>query len=367
MQGKMNGHAPRLLFALCAGAIAMASQAAASTVTQNVSWTIDRSGTSTKYRVVAYGDSIYAGYHGSIWDVAIWSAPNVQGDYASNYWGTDVEIIRRCKSGAVASDIYNNKIVAEKSYMQSSNTRIVTFEMCGNDGLQARSNFAGQTGTCSYSGLNTAVNNCTTYLQSAMSFINANAYAGTKLKVVANLYYPGYNADNHLSSCTDPTTGQKVNLQTTFLPYLAKINWRTCNFANQYGFKCADSFSQFMGADYDSNGDGLIDSDGLKYIQGESESAYVNRISVTLRSTIRDANTHFVNASTSYDYIQSDDTHPTYDGGTIFVGLFGGTGTGSAPPDFTPSQFVNGKNPVWNQFGHERMGWTLSTYDPPTP
>ena len=49
------------------------------------------------------------------------------------------EVVRRAKSGAVASDIYNNKIVAERSYMQTANTRVVTFEMCGNDGLQARS------------------------------------------------------------------------------------------------------------------------------------------------------------------------------------------------------------------------------------
>jgi len=218
-----------------------------------------------------------------------------------------------------------------------------------------------------YGVLNTALNNCTTYLQKAMSFINANAYSGTKLKVVANLYYPGYDADNKLSSCTDSTTGQKVNLQSTFLPYLARMNWRMCSFATTYGFKCADSFAQFMGADYDSNGDGLIDSDGLRYIQGESESAYVTRISSTLRSTIRDANTHFVSPTTSYDYIQSDNTHPTYSGGTIWVGLFGGTGTGSAPPDFSPSQFVNGKNPIWNQYGHERMGWALSVYNPATP
>ena len=357
----------KFLVALCAGAIALASEAGANTITQNTSWTVDRSGTSTKYREVAYGDSIYAGYHGSLSDVAVFAAPAVQGDYASNYWGTDVEIIRRCKSGAVASDIYNNKIVSEKSYMQATNTRIVTFEMCGNDGLQARSNFAGQSGTCNYGPLNTALSNCTTYQQNAMSFINANAYSGTKLKVVANLYYPGYGADNHLSNCTDATTGQKVNLRTTFLPYLVRMNWRACNFANTYGFKCADSFANYMGADYDSNGDGQIDSDALKYVQGESESAYVTRITSTLYSTLRDANTHFANASTSYDYIQSDDTHPTYDGGTIWVGFFGGTGTGSAPPDFTPSQFVGGKNPVWNQFGHERMGWALSTYNPATP
>ena len=72
------------------------------------------------------------------------------------------------------------------------------------------------------------------------------------------------------------------------------MNWRACNFAAQYGFACADSFAQYMGADYDSNGDGQIDSDALRYVQGESESAYVTRITTTLRSTIRDANTHFV-------------------------------------------------------------------------
>ena len=33
-------------------------------------------------------------------------------------WNADIESVRRAKSGAVASDVYNNKIVAEKSYMQ---------------------------------------------------------------------------------------------------------------------------------------------------------------------------------------------------------------------------------------------------------
>jgi hypothetical protein len=144
------------------------------------------------------------------------------------------------------------------------------------------------------------------------------------------------------------------------------MNWRACNFANTYGFKCADDFAQYMGADYDSNGDGQIDSDALRYVQGEPENDYVTRITTTLRSTIRDANTHFANASTSYDYIQSDDTHPTYYlSSTIGVGFFGGTGTGSGPPDF--ATISGGKNPVWNQFGHERMGWALSTFTPATP
>lgn len=354
--------------ALLAASLTIGGPVWASTVTQNTSWTIDRAGTSAKYRITAYGDSIYAGYYGSISRVAKRAAPWVDGEYMSNLWNADIEVIRRTKSGAVASDIYNNKIVAERSYMQTANTRVVTFEMCGNDFLQARSNFAGQTGTCNYGPLATALDNCTTYQQLAMQAINTYAHANTRLKVITNLYYPGYDADNALSSCTDSSTGQKVNKQNLFLPYLARSNWRACNFAVAYGFACADSFAQYMGADYDSNGDGQIDSDALRYVHGESENDYVTRISSTLRATIRDANFHFIDNGTSVDYILSDNVHPTYYGSaTIYVGLFGGTGSGSGAPDFSGSQIAGGKNPQWNRYGHERMGWALSVYNPATP
>jgi lysophospholipase L1-like esterase len=344
--------------------LALGGQAAANTLTQNVSWTIDRAGTTTKYRVVAYGDSIYAGYNGSTINAAKYAAPTVDAEYLSALWNADIESVRRAKSGAVASDIYNNKIVAEKSYMQASSTRVVTFEMCGNDGLRARSSFKSQTGTCDYSGLDAAVNSCKTYVASAMDFINANAYAGTRLKVISNLYYPGYAADNAQSTCKDASTGTTVNLQDRFLPKLATMNYWMCEYARQKGFQCADNFSQYMGADYDSNGDGQIDSGGLRYVPGESEAAYVNRITSALRSTIRDANTHFASSGSSYDYIQSDDTHPTYTGGTVSAGLFGGT-TGTGAPRYT--SFTDGRSPIWNQYGHERMGWTVSVPNPPAP
>jgi hypothetical protein len=340
------------------------SETAANTLTQNVSWTINRADTSTRYRLVAYGDSIYSGYNGSIYNAARYAAPTVDAEYLSALWGTDIESVRRAKSGAVASDIYNNKIVAERSYMQTSSTRVVTFEMCGNDGLQARSSFKGQTGTCNYAGMNTAVNNCKTYVAAAMDFINANAYAGTKVKVVSNLYYPGYAADNVQSSCRDATTGATVNLQNVFLPKLAAMNYWMCEYARQKGFLCADNFAQYMGSDYDRNGDGVVDSVALRYVAGESEASYVARLTSTLRSTIRDANTHFVSSSSSYDYIQSDNTHPTYTGGTVTAGLFGGT-TGSGAPRYTT--FPGGKSPIWNQYGHERMGWALSTSNPAAP
>ncbi len=336
----------------------------ANTLTQNVSWTIDRAGTATKYRVVAYGDSIYAGYNGSVLNAAKYAAPTVDAEYLSALWNADIESVRRAKSGAVASDVYNNKIVAERSYMQASSTRVVTFEMCGNDGLQARSAFKGQSGTCSYAGLDSAVASCKTYVAAAMDYINANAYAGVKLKIIANLYYPGYAADNVQSSCRDAGTGATVNVQNTLLPRIARMNYWMCEYARQKGFQCADIFAQYMGADYDSNGDGQVDSAALRYVAGESETSYVGRITGTLRSTLRDANTHFATAGSSFDYIQSDDTHPTYTGGTVTAGLFGGT-TGSGAPRYT--SFAGGKNPIWNQLGHERMGWALSVSNPAAP
>ena len=196
-----------------------------------------------------------------------------------------------------------------------------------------------------------------------MQYINANASANVKKKHIMNVYYPGYAADNGLSSCTDAATGQKVNKQDAMFPRLARSNWRACNFAAQYGFDCIDSFAAFMGADYDSNGDGKIDSEALEWKAGESENDYVTRVTVTLRSTIKDANTHFVTAGTSYDYIQSDNVHPTYYGSsTIYLGLIGGSGSGSGAPELTGAP-----NAQYNKYGHERAGWEHSLFNPAAP
>jgi hypothetical protein len=40
-----------------------------------------------------------------------------------------------------------------------------------------------------------------------------------------------------------------------------------------------------------------------------------------------------------------------------------GSTTGSGAPRFT--SFTDGKSPIWNQYGHERMGWALSTSSTP--
>ncbi|MFY2560751.1 SGNH/GDSL hydrolase family protein, partial [Corallococcus terminator] len=57
MSFRRNG----LSFVAVVAAATVSGSAMASTINQNTSWTIDRSTSTTKYRVVAYGDSIYAG------------------------------------------------------------------------------------------------------------------------------------------------------------------------------------------------------------------------------------------------------------------------------------------------------------------
>ena len=123
-----------------------------------------------------------------------------------------------------------------------------------------------------------------------------------------------------------------------------------------------------MGADYDSNGDGQIDSDALRYMPGESEAAYVTRITTTLRSTIRDANTHFVNASTSFDYIQSDDTHPTYFGSaTIGINIFTGSGSGSGAPTSPARRSSAARIRSGTSGVTSAWGGALSVFNPATP
>ncbi len=349
---------------LSVGLFLVGGEAMASTLTQNTSWTIDRSGTSTKYRVVAYGDSIFAGYQGSLSNVSRRATPWVQGEYLSNAWGTDVEVIRRTKSGAKADDIYNNKIVGERSHMQAANTRVVTFEMCGNDFLQARTSFSGQSGACNFAPLDNALATCTRYQELGMQAINQYANPAAR-KMIMNLYYPGYGADDVLTTCT--VGGQRVNKQDAFMPRIARSNYRACAFAQTYGFACVDAFAEWMGADYDSNGDGVVDSEALRWSPDETEDEYVARVSVALRDTVRDANAHLADASTSFDYLLSDNTHPTFSGSTVYVGFFGGTGTGTSAPDYSGAQIVGGKNPVYNRFGHERAGWASSLFNPASP
>ncbi|MFO0740129.1 MAG: hypothetical protein U0270_29790 [Labilithrix sp.] len=324
---------------------------------QNTTWTIDM-GASKTYRVVAYGDSIFAGYQRSIFTVARRSGPHVAGEYLAHRWGANVEVVRRTTSGALSSEIVGI-VDSDRSYMADASTRAVYFEMCGNDYLQARTKLRNDTGSCDLSGLDDALAGCVRSMEAAMQKINAAATTA-KHRAVVNLYYPGFAADDTQARCTD-AAGQRINIQQTLLPYMAHSNWQACTLAKRYGFDCVDAFAEFMGADYDTNGDGKVDSAALRFDPSETEAQYLKRITVTLRSTVHDSNTHGVSTSGTADYMFTDDTHPTYFGNTV------SPGTGRGAPDFTAAQVVNGKNPQWNQFGHERMGWAISVRAPATP
>src|SRR5512140_3835658 len=98
---------PLRWLALAAAAVSLS--ASANTITQNTSWKVTRSGATQTDRVVAYGDSIFAGYYGQLFSVARRAAPYTDGEYLSSKWNANIEVVRRTKSGAKADDIYNNK------------------------------------------------------------------------------------------------------------------------------------------------------------------------------------------------------------------------------------------------------------------
>ena len=351
------------LWALVALASLVAVEAGASTIAQNSAWTVTRTGATDTLRIVAYGDSIFAGYTNAT-TVARRAAPYVAGEYCAALWGQNINVARRCQSGAVASGVYARiNSTADRAFMADASTRVVTFEMCGNDYLQARSSFRSASGTCNYTGLTTAGNNCKSFTDQAMKNINQFASPNAKLKIVSNLYYPGYNADNAYSTCTDPVNGDpahgnQVHMQTLFLPQLVESNWWTCKLAEDNGFECADAFAEYMAGDYDSNSDGLNDSDAIRYHKGELLADYKQRV-LALKATLRDANFKMVDSTTSYDYIQSDDTHPTFVG--VTASTFLTTPGGNNPVFFaTAGAYPGGKNPQWNQNGHDRLGWGIN-------
>ena len=67
-------------------AFTIALPAMVSTLSQNVSWTVNRSDSTAKHRVVADGESSYAGYNGSVSNAARYAAPTVESEYLSAAW-----------------------------------------------------------------------------------------------------------------------------------------------------------------------------------------------------------------------------------------------------------------------------------------
>ncbi len=348
----------------CGSVIGVDALALDGTVAQNSAWNIERDGAQDTLRIVAYGDSIVAGYIDPT-TIARRSSTHVAAEYAAVLWGQNIEVRRRAQSGAVASAIYS-RIMNDASFMQTDNTVGVQVVMCGNDYLQARTAFAEQTGVCDFDGLAAALNTCLDFTEQAIDYVNANAGPNVKLKIVGNLYYPGFDGDDVLTNCTSPETGQPLNRRDdVFLSIIAESNWETCNLAVENGWVCADNFAEFMTADFDSNGDGMIDSDAVRFVAGEPLEDYVARILAAHDAgLLRDSNFKQIAPGTTVGYLLSDDTH------TTFIGPDAKSTVGSTPGGnvavFHPTDepFPDFRNPDWNLNGHDRMATALATnYD----
>ena len=184
--------------------------------------------------------------------------------------------------------------------MQAASTRVVSFEMCGTTACRpvpaSRARSAPATMPASMRRSTAA-----RPTRRRHDFINPTRLSGRQAEGDLEPHYPGYTPTTAEFPATDASTGARVNLQNHLPAQVAKMNYWMLRVRPQKGFQCNDSFAQYMGADYDTNGDGQVDSDGLRYVRGETEASYVTRVTSTLRGTIRDANSHFVSASSSSD------------------------------------------------------------------
>ena len=313
-----------------------------------------------------FGDSIYAGYDKSLSlsSVARRADPYVVGDYLATQWNANLEVVRLTESGATASQILNDEVNGYGASYLTAATRVVMLDSCGNDFLQARTSINGQTGSCNFGGLDTAIANCISSTKASLAQINSliSGVSGLRGKTVSrllmNLYYPGFASDNTNLQCT--VSGVTPNRQSVYLDRLGQANFQLCGAAEAAGWKCVDDFSHYMAADYDTNNDGIVDQVNIAYRgQSEGEAAYRSRINGYRTTIIHDSKTKGAVNSTGHfsaDYLlNNDDTHPTYTGGTI------GATTG-APSSVSHAQdFTTLPNQYWNVYGHERGGWQNQT------
>jgi lysophospholipase L1-like esterase len=261
-------------------------------------------GTSTTTRVyAAFGDSIAAGYCGIFCRNESFAVRH--GRNVANALDATVSYRGRAVSGDLMSQIAD-EINAFRSDVAAAD--FIALDGCGNDYLDARSSFRNQGSNCTNETvLATALDTCHTQLVRALNTIAANKKPNATV-VVMNLYYPGVNNDKG-RACS--TGGSHFDV---FLDYIVESNWITCTEAIARGFDCADAFAGFNAPDFDSDGDGQIDSNEIRFdpiSDIDDFDGYYTRVVINNKHLIRDANTKQISASQTVDYLVSDDTHPT--------------------------------------------------------
>jgi lysophospholipase L1-like esterase len=259
-------------------------------------------GTSTTTRTYsAFGDSIAAGYCGIFCRTESFSVRHAR-EVAQRLDAT-VSYRGRAVSGDLMSQIADEVSTYANEVATAD---FIAIDGCGNDYLDARSTFRSNNNCTNELPLATALDTCHTQLVRALNTIAARKKPSATV-VVMNLYYPGVNSDKG-RACTGGGNHFDV-----FLDYIVESNWLTCTEALARGFECGDAFAGFNAPDFDSDGDGKKDSDEIRFdavSDIDDFNAYYSRIFQN-KHIIQDANAKRTSSSTTADYLQSDDTHPT--------------------------------------------------------
>jgi lysophospholipase L1-like esterase len=260
-------------------------------------------GTTTATRVeTVFGNSIAAGYCGLFCRL----------DSYAVYFGRDIANAKkanvtykgRAYSGETMSQIVG-RINSNTADLAAADN--VVLEGCGNDYLNARTTYRGQTNCTDETVIANALATCKSQMVLALDAINAKKKAGATVTVMA-IYYPGINDDK----------GRSCNGMThfdIFLDYIAEGNWFTCNEAWKRGFKCVDGIAAMNAADVDTtkDADTLVDADQIRMNQATDTNnmgAYITRI-MDNKAVITDGHLKVISTGATSDYLQSDNTHPT--------------------------------------------------------
>ena len=260
-------------------------------------------GTYTTTRVVtAFGDSIVAGYCGIFCRADSYGV--FYGRRVAEARDASVSYRGRAQSGEVMSQIAS-RVASNLTDLRAADP--ITIEGCGNDFLDARKSYRNQSDCTNETVLATALDRCRTNLRTALNTIASNRKAGSQV-LVMTLYYPGLNSDK------GRTCGAGKHFDV-FIDYLLEANWTMCNEAWSRGFKCVDGLASFNAADVDTtlDADTTVDIDQVRINQATDAGnfpAYYNRV-LASKAVLTDANTKRTGTSTTADYLQSDDTHPT--------------------------------------------------------
>lgn len=265
-------------------------------------------GTSTTSRIeLVLGDSIAAGYCGLFCRLDSYAV--YYGRSIANGLDAQVDYRGHAQSGEVMSQI-SSRTTSNVASVKVAD--YITLEGCGNDFLDARSDYRDQSNCTDESVLQTALDNCRTYMVKTLDTIAANKKAGGKVRVMS-LYYPGLATDRG-------KTCNGTSHFDIFLDYLLEADWTMCNEAWKRGFECVDGLATMNAADVDTNldTDTLVDAAQVKINKAtdrDNFDAYYNRVHA-VRQILTDAHQKRTTATTTVDFLQSDDTHPTAAGHT---------------------------------------------------